>query len=72
MIVNSDEAQLKAIVTELVAKNSDKIEVIRKGKIGIFGWFVAQVMKSTNGQAKPDLVARLLREEMKLPPPPAK
>jgi aspartyl-tRNA(Asn)/glutamyl-tRNA(Gln) amidotransferase subunit B len=36
----------------------------RAGKQAIFGWFVGQVMKATQGKANPALVNELLRKKL--------
>lgn len=60
----SDESALVAIVREVLAENSDVVEKYRSGKIGVKGFLVGQVMKKTNGRADPEIVNRILEEEL--------
>jgi aspartyl-tRNA(Asn)/glutamyl-tRNA(Gln) amidotransferase subunit B len=60
----SDEAALGSAVRELVAAHPAEAASYRGGKTATLGWFVGQVMKRTGGKANPQLVSRLLREEL--------
>jgi aspartyl-tRNA(Asn)/glutamyl-tRNA(Gln) amidotransferase subunit B len=60
----SDEAALLATVREVLAANPDAVAAFRDGKEGLLGWFVGQVMRTTGGKANPQLVNRLLREQL--------
>ena len=56
----SDEDAIAAIVNEVLAANADKVELYRAGKTGLFGFFVGQVLRSSQGKANPEVVQRLL------------
>ena len=56
----SDEEILKKIIEKVVKEYPDKVEKYRKGKKGLMGFFVGQVMKETKGKANPKLVNKLL------------
>jgi len=58
----SDEGELRAIVEQVIADNSDTVESIRGGNDKAIGALVGQVMKATRGQADPTLTNQLLRE----------
>ncbi len=60
----SDEAFLRKVVSEVLSENGDAVEKYRAGKSGILGFLVAQVMKKTQGQANPEIVNKLLKEEL--------
>jgi glutaminyl-tRNA synthetase len=60
----SDEAELAAKVTEVVAAHPDEAARYRGGEARLHGWFVGQVMRATGGAANPQLVNRLLRETL--------
>jgi aspartyl-tRNA(Asn)/glutamyl-tRNA(Gln) amidotransferase subunit B len=53
----------QAIDSVLVA-NPDKVAEYRAGKEKLFGFFVGQVMKATQGKANPQLVNELLRTKL--------
>jgi len=56
----TDTGALEKIIAELIAANPKQVEQYRAGKKTLAGFFVGQVMKSTKGQAKPDLVQELV------------
>ena len=60
----SDAVILKPIVTRLLEANPEKVDAYRKGKKGLLGFFVGQVMKETGGAAAPDLTRRLVEESL--------
>ncbi len=60
----SDEGVLQAIVEEVVAKNPKVVEDFRNGKRKALGFLVGQVMKISKGKANPEIVNRLLQEEL--------
>jgi aspartyl-tRNA(Asn)/glutamyl-tRNA(Gln) amidotransferase subunit B len=61
--VGSD--QLEEIVRSVLKELPDKVEEYKKGKKGLIGLFVGQVMKRTRGKADPKLTNDLLREALK-------
>ncbi|MDW8425611.1 MAG: glutamine--tRNA ligase/YqeY domain fusion protein, partial [Meiothermus sp.] len=60
----SDEGALEAIVDRILAENPDKVAAYRGGKTGLLGFFVGQVMRETQGQAKPQLVQELVSRKL--------
>ena len=60
----SDAGDLAALVDEIVATNDAKVKEYQQGKTKLFGFFVGQVMKKTNGQANPQMVNRLFKERI--------
>ncbi|MEW6051469.1 MAG: Asp-tRNA(Asn)/Glu-tRNA(Gln) amidotransferase subunit GatB [Candidatus Zixiibacteriota bacterium] len=60
----SDDKALIPIVERVIADNPDNVAKLKSGKTNVFGFFVGQVMKATNGQANPELVNRLLKERL--------
>jgi aspartyl-tRNA(Asn)/glutamyl-tRNA(Gln) amidotransferase subunit B len=60
----SDDAELIPIVEKILADNPESIAKYKGGRRNVFGFFVGQVMKATNGQANPELVNRLLKERL--------
>ncbi|HEX7034383.1 MAG TPA: Asp-tRNA(Asn)/Glu-tRNA(Gln) amidotransferase subunit GatB [Pseudomonadales bacterium] len=61
----SDAGELAAIVARVVADNPQQVEQYRAGKDKVFGFFVGQVMKATQGKANPQQVNELLRDALK-------
>lgn len=62
--VISDEGALKAIVDKIVADNPGQVEAYRGGRDKLFGFFVGQAMKATQGKADPQLINNLLKEAL--------
>lgn len=58
--VVADEGALKALVAEAIAAMPEAAESVRQGKVKALDALVGQVMRKTRGQARPDLVRRLL------------
>ena len=60
----SDEGAITVIVDEVLAGNSDKVAAYRGGKTALFGFFVGQVVKASQGKANPQVVQKLLAERL--------
>jgi len=60
----TDEGAIVAVVEQVLAANADKVAEYRSGKDKLFGFFVGQVMKESQGRANPASVNRLLRERL--------
>ena len=60
----SDEATLAAVVERVIAANPKQVEAYRGGKDGLFGFFVGQVMKETQGRANPVMTSDLLHKRL--------
>ncbi len=60
----SDEAALWAIVETVVAASPKQTAEYQSGKDGLFGYFVGQVMKQTQGRANPVITTDLLRKRL--------
>jgi aspartyl-tRNA(Asn)/glutamyl-tRNA(Gln) amidotransferase subunit B len=60
----SDEAALTGVVEEVLAANAGKVDEYRAGKAALFGFFVGQVVRASQGKANPQVVQKLLRERL--------
>ncbi|MFC7441857.1 Asp-tRNA(Asn)/Glu-tRNA(Gln) amidotransferase subunit GatB [Laceyella putida] len=60
----SDEGQLREEVAKVLAANQDSVEDFKNGKDRALGFLVGQVMKATKGKANPQLVNKLIKEEI--------
>ena len=58
----SDDAALRPIVEQVLSANPGKVEELRGGKNGLFGFFIGQVMRQTGGKANPERVRELIEE----------
>ncbi len=61
----SDTEELGKIVDLVLDGNQEQLDKYRRGKTGLFDFFVGQIMKETNGLANPEIVNSLLRERLK-------
>jgi aspartyl-tRNA(Asn)/glutamyl-tRNA(Gln) amidotransferase subunit B len=60
----SDDAPILAAIEQVLAANADKVAEYRQGKDKLFGFFVGQIMKATQGKANPQKLNALLRERL--------
>lgn len=58
----SDESVLFEVCQKVVTANAGQVEKYRAGNERVFGFFVGQVMKETNGQANPSLTAEIMKK----------
>jgi aspartyl-tRNA(Asn)/glutamyl-tRNA(Gln) amidotransferase subunit B len=58
----SDSSAIEGIIREVLANNPKQIEQYRGGQQKLFGFFVGQVMKATQGKANPQQLNELLRK----------
>ncbi|PKM13245.1 MAG: Asp-tRNA(Asn)/Glu-tRNA(Gln) amidotransferase GatCAB subunit B [Gammaproteobacteria bacterium HGW-Gammaproteobacteria-3] len=61
----TDSGAIEAIIDKIIADNAGQVEQYRSGKDKVFGFFVGQVMKATQGQASPGEVNKLLKAKLK-------
>jgi len=60
----TDTGAIEAIIDEVIAENPDNVEAYRGGKDKLFGFFVGQVMKKSQGKANPAMVNELLKAKL--------
>ncbi len=60
----TDTGAIEAIVDEVIAENPDNVGAYKGGKDKLFGFFVGQVMKKTQGKANPAVVNELLKKKL--------
>ncbi|WP_254561609.1 Asp-tRNA(Asn)/Glu-tRNA(Gln) amidotransferase subunit GatB [Dyadobacter diqingensis] len=63
-IQNSNTNELETLVDQVIASMPDKVAAYRKGKKGLLGLFVGEIMKKSNGAADPKMVNQLLAEKL--------
>jgi len=64
LIQNTDTDFLAGLVDEVIAEFPDKVAAYRKGKKGLIGFFMGEVMKRSKGSAEPKETQGLLREKL--------
>lgn len=60
----SDNKAIEAIIDVVLAENSQSVEEYRSGKDKLFGFFVGQIMKKTEGKASPNVVNEILKKKL--------
>ena len=60
----SDAGEITGLIDGVLAANEDKVAEFKAGKDKLFGFFVGQVMKQSQGKANPALVNQVLREKL--------
>lgn len=62
--VISDENAIKEIINKIITDNPSQVEAYRGGKDKLFGFFVGQAMKATQGRANPQTLNKLLKKAL--------
>ena len=60
----SDAGAILELVESVISDNASKVAEFRNGKDKLFGFFVGQVMKKSQGKANPKLVNELLKDKL--------
>ena len=60
----TDSSAIEAVIDSVMAANPKQVEDYRSGKDKLFGFFVGQVMKSTQGKANPAQLNELLKAKL--------
>ena len=61
----SDDGAIEQIIDTVIKDNSAQVKAYLEGKDKLFGFFVGQVMKLTQGKANPTSVNTILKEKLK-------
>ena len=61
----SDDGAIEEIIDTVIIDNAAQVEAYLQGKDKLFGFFVGQVMKLTQGKANPKAVNTILKEKLK-------
>ncbi len=65
LLQNADADFLEKMADEVLARFPEKVAEYRKGKKGLIGFFMGELMKASKGQAEPKTATRLLEEKLK-------
>jgi aspartyl-tRNA(Asn)/glutamyl-tRNA(Gln) amidotransferase subunit B len=60
----SDDTEILKLIDKVISENNDKVNDYLGGKDKLFGFFVGQVMKLSQGKANPGIVNNLLKEKL--------
>jgi len=56
--------ELEKIVKEIIDQNPDNVALYKSGKERVFGFFVGQCMKKTQGKGNPKIIQELLKKHL--------
>ena len=60
----TDSGAIEKIIDDILVGNPQQLEQYRAGKEKLFGFFVGQVMKATQGKANPAQVNTILKKKL--------
>ncbi len=60
----TDSGALEKTIEDVIAANPAQVAQYKAGKEKVFGFFVGQVMKATQGKANPQMINDLLKEKL--------
>ena len=60
----TDDKEIESMIDEVINSNPEQLEQYRSGKDRLFGFFVGQVMKASQGKANPKQVNDILRKKL--------
>ena len=61
----SDDAEILKLIDQVISDNQDKVNEYLSGKDKLFGFFVGQAMKETEGKGNPNLINDILKKMLK-------
>ena len=64
LIQESNPKELEKLIDKVISENPDKVKEYKSGKDKLFGFFVGQAMKISNGKANPQLVNEILKKKL--------
>lgn len=62
---SADTGFLETLADEVLARFPDKVQEYKKGKKGLIGLFMGELMKASGGKADPKAATRVLEEKLK-------
>src|SRR6476620_3256793 len=60
----SDSGEIEKIVDQIIESNENQVTAYRGGNEKLFGFFVGQVMKASQGKANPQIVNEMLKRKL--------
>ena len=60
----SDPRALESLIKKVITENPDKVKEYKSGKEKLFGFFVGQAMKASDGKANPKIVNDILKKKL--------
>ncbi len=64
LMMNSDESVLREMVISILGQYPDKVTEYKKGRKGLMGMFIGEVMKKDGGKSNPALLQKIVKQEL--------
>ena len=61
----TDSSEIEKVINQVLEQNQSQLEQYKSGKEKLFGFFVGQAMKDSDGKANPQLVNEILKKKLK-------
>lgn len=65
LLQTKDEGLLEQLIAQIVHDNPDKVAAYRKGKTGLMGFFMGELMRASQGKAEPTRSKELLEKALR-------
>lgn len=62
LLQSDDDNFLETIITQILEQNPDKVKAYQKGKKGLIGFFMGELMKQSKGKANPKEAKKMLAQ----------
>ena len=59
-----DDDEIERIIDQIISEHPDQVTAYRGGKDKLFGFFVGQIMKATQGKANPASANKILKDKL--------
>ncbi len=59
-----DDNEIERIIDQIISEHPDQVSAYKGGKDKLFGFFVGQIMKATQGKANPASVNKILKDKL--------
>ena len=64
LIQISDTTEIETLINKVLNENPKMLNDYKNGKEKLFGFFIGQVMKLSNGKANPKMVNEILKSKL--------
>ncbi len=65
LIQEQNSTKIENYINEVIKRYPEKVEIYKKGKTGLLGFFMGEIMKLSQGKADPKIASNILREALK-------
>ena len=62
--IEDDDDEIERIIDQIISEHPDQVSAYKGGKDKLFGFFVGQIMKATQGKANPASANKILKDKL--------